>query len=270
MKKLHYLLIFAGLTIFSACEKVIYPDLSNGKTLVVIQGRISTDSVPRMVKLTYTKDYFSGGNPATISGATVYIQDNFGVTDTLYESANDSLKGHYFSKIATRCVPGNIYTLTAIVDGKTYTASEACPFQEPIDSLTYEYRPRAGFIAAGYYVTEHAKENPGPGDYYLWEIYRNDTLINDFGYFVNDDAFVEGNYVTASFPFPFNLNDTIRLEQYAITKQWYNYLLAVQNEASKSGSPFDTPPANPVSNIRGGGLGYFAVVNLQRAGVRIK
>lgn len=270
MKRIHLLFIFASLLVFSACEKVIYPDLSNGKTLVVIQGRISTDSAPWMVKLTYTQDYFSGAKPKTISGAVVTVSDNLGYLDTLYESSVDTLKGQYFTQKFNKCIPGNIYTLTAVVDGKTYTVAERCPFQKPIDSLTYEFRKKSGFIREGYYVTEHAQENEGPGDYYLWEIYRNDTLINDFGYFVNDDAFVNGNYIRASFPFPFQQNDSVRVDQFAITKQWYNYLIAAQTEASKSGSPFDSPPANPVSNVTGGAIGYFAVVNLQRAAIRLK
>lgn len=270
MKQAHYIFIFASLLVFSACEKVIYPDLSNGKTLVVIQSRISTDSAPWMVKLTYTQDYFAAASPKAVSGAIVTIADNMGFLDTLYESTNDSLKGHYFSKNYNQCIPGNVYTLTVLADGKTYTATEPCPVQKPIDSLTYEFRKRSAFIPEGYYITEHAQENEGPGDYYLWEIYRNDTLINDFGYFLNDDAFVNGNYIEATFPFPFSLNDSIRLDQFAITKQWYNYLISVQNESQKSGSPFDTPPANPVSNVSGGAIGYFAVVNLQRAAIRIK
>jgi hypothetical protein len=81
---------------------------------------------------------------------------------------------------------------------------------------------------------------------------------------------VNAKYIQASFPFPFQQNDSVRVDQFAITKQWYNYLIAAQTEASKSGSPFDSPPANPVSNVTGGAIGYFAVVNLQRAAIRLK
>lgn len=259
------LLALTGLTMAS-CEKVIHPDLSNGKTLLVIQSRISTDSVPWEVKLTLTQDYFNPDTPPPVSGALVYISDNAGNTDTLLQG----LGGNYFSRDYKKCVPGRYYTLTVKHGGKTYTAGELCHFQEPIDSLTFEYRKRQGFIPAGYYVTEHAKEKEGAGDYYLWEIYRNDTLITDFGYFTSDDNFVNGNYISASFPFPFNLNDSILVDQFAISKQWYNYLNSVQTEANKSGSPFDSPPANPISNIKGEAVGYFAVLNLQRAGIRIK
>lgn len=260
-----FIALFSILT-FSACEKVIYPDLSNGKTLLVIQSRISTDSAPWVVRLTLTQDYFIASKPQPASGAQVIIYDSKGGKDTLSEDS----AGYYSTAEFKKCEALVTYTLEVNYQGKKYTAAETCPKQEPIDSLTSEFRKKQGFIAAGYYVTEHAQENPGPGDYYLWEIYRNDTLINDFGYFLNDDAFVEGNYISASFPFPFELNDTVRVDQLSITKQWYNYLIAVQSESAKSGSPFDTPPANPINNIEGEALGYFAVVNLQRKGIRIR
>ncbi len=261
--------IIAGLFMiiaFSACEKVIHPDLSNGKTMVVIQSRISTDSAPWLVKLTLSKDYFSSAKPVPATGAMVIISDSKGNSETLKEDS----AGYYSTNTFKKCEELVTYTLEVTYQGAKYTASETCPRQAPIDSLTSEYRSKQGFIAAGYYVTEHAQENPGPGDYYLWEIYKNDTLINDFGYFVNDDAFVNGNYISASFPFAFELNDSVRVDQLCISKKWYNYLIAVQTEANKSGSPFDTPPANPINNVQGGALGYFAVVNLQRMGIRIK
>lgn len=250
---------------FGACEKVIHPDLSNGKTLLVIESRISTDSVRWEVKLSLTQDYFSSSTPPAAKGAVVSISDDFGNKTDLIEDTS----GHYYSADVKKCVVGRRYTLNVTYNGTVYTASETCLNQEPIDSITYEYRQKQAFIPAGYYITEHAKEKEGAGDYYLWEIYKNDTLINDFGYFLNDDAFVNGNYIVAQFPFPFKLYDSIQVDQLAISKQWYNYLSAVQNEAGKSGTPFDTPPANAVSNIKGGAIGYFAVINLQRKRLRI-
>ena len=257
-----FLLLALG---FSACEKVIYPDLSNGKTLLVIESRISNDSVPWQVKLSLTQDYFSAATPPAATGAIVTITDNLGNAVTLVEDTG----GYYRSASVQRCVVGRRYTLNVAYKGANYTASETCLFQEPIDSITYEFRKKQAFIPAGYYITEHAKEKEGAGDYYLWEIYKNDTLINDFGYFIQDDAFVNGNYIVAQFPFPFKLYDSIRVDQFAISKQWFNFLSTVQTEANKSGTPFDTPAANATSNIKGGALGYFAVLNLERKSLKI-
>jgi hypothetical protein len=249
----------------SACEKVIYPDLSNGKTLLVIESRISTDSVPWRVKLSLTQDYFSTATPPAANGAVVSITDDLGNSIALVEDTG----GYYKSAAIQQCVVGRRYTLNVSYKGTNYSASESCLFQEPIDSITYKFRPKQAFIPAGFYITEHAKEKEGAGDYYLWEIYKNDTLINDFGYFINDDAFVNGNYIVAEFPFNFKLYDSIRVDQFAISKQWYNFLITVESESRKSGTPFDTPPANAVSNIKGGALGYFAVLNLERRSLKI-
>lgn len=266
MKRIVVYILLIMAVAFSACEKVIYPDLSNGKTLLVIEGRISTDSVPWRVKLSLTQDYFSTTRPPAATGAVVSIIDDLGNSITLLEDTG----GLYKSASVHKCIVGRRYTLNVAYKGTNYTASETCLFQEPIDSITYEYRKKQAFIPAGYYITEHAREKEGAGDYYLWEIYKNDTLINDFGYFINDDAFVNGNYIVAQFPFNFKLYDSIQVDQFAISKQWYNFLSTVQTEAGKSGTPFDTPPANAVSNIKGGGIGYFAVLNLQRRRLKIR
>jgi hypothetical protein len=259
-----YLMLLSAIG-FTACEKVIHPDLSNGKILLVIESRISTDSVPWQVKLSLTQDYFSTATPPAANGAVVSITDDLGNTVALLEDTG----GYYRSPAIQQCAVGRRYTLNVAYKGTNYTASETCLFQEPIDSITYEFRKKELFIPAGYYITEHAKEKEGAGDYYLWEIYKNDTLINDFGYFINDDAFVNGNYIVAQFPFPFKLYDSIRVDQFAISKQWYNFLITVEAEARKSGTPFDTPPANAASNIKGGALGYFAVLNLERRSLKI-
>jgi len=57
----------------------------------------------------------------------------------------------------------------------------------------------------------------------------------------------------------------VRIEQYAITEQYFYYIFDIEAQLGRSGTPFDPPPANPNNNISNGGLGYFSVVHKEEA-----
>jgi hypothetical protein len=128
-----------------------------------------------------------------------------------------------------------------------------------------------------------ANEWEEAGDYYQWKIYRNDTLLDGFGYLLDEDQyreqgffniFVDPNDPLASisqgrlprpFPFRFEPPDAVYLEQFCINKKYYDFLIELQTQQGRAGTPFDPPPANPISNISNGAYGYFSVVNVVTA-----
>ena len=58
--------------------------------------------------------------------------------------------------------------------------------------------------------------------------------------------------------------DTIDVEQFAITEEYFKFLFDLSAQQSRSGTPFDPPPANPNNNISNRGLGYFSVAHLEK------
>jgi hypothetical protein len=253
-RKLILILIITAIAA-GACRKVVFPELQNGKTLLVIEGNIDTDNKPWLIKLTLTQDYFDNNPPPYVTDAFVTISDDQATVDTLFYTN----EGIYSTKTGRQSVIGKTYTLTVNYDNRKYTATEKCLAQEKVDSLTYEFKQQKFPFKEGYYISQHGLEKPGVGDYYLWDIYQNYILKSDYGYFLNDDALVDGQYLHFTFPFAFEKSDTVTINQYAISKNYYNYLLDVEAQASRSGSPFDTPAVNPISNITGNALGYFSV-----------
>ena len=254
-----------ALVALSSCRDEVILDLNTIGPVVVIEGKISNDSVPLSVRVTTTADYYSLTIPI-VTDAFVTIGDNAGTIDTLYHDS----AGYYYSKYIHPCKVGNTYTLNVKYKDKTYTASEQCRFQLPIDSIKVIYSPNRPFFPAGYYLWEWAGEKPGIGDCYQWDLYRNDTLLNDDFYFTNDDQLVDGQYLASDFPFPYKLNDRLVLEQYAISRQYFNYLNAVQSQTNRDGSPFSAPPSNIGGNVSNGAMGYFAVRNLDRKKLTVK
>jgi len=61
------------------------------------------------------------------------------------------------------------------------------------------------------------------------------------------------------FLFDVATGDTIVVEQFAVTEEYYKFRADLDAQQTRSGTPFDPPPANPNNNISNGGLGYFSV-----------
>ncbi len=260
-------LLLLALVALSSCRDEVILKLNNSAPAVVIEGNISNDSVPFSVKITTTSDYYSMNIPI-VKDAFVTISGSDGTKDTLVYDEGYKL---YLPKqlptyLIHPCKVGFSYTLNVIYKGKTYSATETCLPQNPIDSLKTLNMPKRGFFPAGYYLYEWTREKPGKGDCYLWNLYQNDTMLTKDFYYLEDDQYLEenGQYLTTDFQFPFHLNDKIILEQMAISRQFSNFLTAIQSQASRDGSPFSAPPSNIAGNISNGGMGYFAVRNIIR------
>lgn len=282
MNNLKYTNIFILLvvvTLASACRKVVDWDLEPAPEKLTIESYISDRVEPWKVQLTRTRNYFDNEEAAPITSAQVVISDDQGNSDTLVSRG----KGLYMSVGDRQCQRGLNYTLEVEFDGESYKATELCRDQLPIDTLFYFYQPtKNGFIDVGYYVFELAQEISTPGDFYQWRIFRNDTLLDDFGYVLDSDEFADFSffnsnidlenitleYLPRPFPFEFQLGDQVVLEQWCINKNFYDYLIELTNQYNRAGSPFDSPPANPTGNIAGA-YGYFAVYSIERKALQI-
>ncbi len=265
MKKINNLIfVLTCLALFSCRDEVIL-NLNTIGAVLVVESNISNDSVPFKVKLTTSADYYSLTIP-TIADAQVTIMSSDGNLDTLFHDS----AGLFYSKAIHPCKIGIGYTLNIKYNGKTYSASEQCRPQNPIDSLKMVNMPKRGFFPAGLYLWEWAQEKPGIGDSYQWNIYKNDTLLNKEFYFINDDKLADGYYWASDFPFLFKVGDKIIFEQMAISQPFFNFLTAVQSQINRDGSPFSSPPSNINGNISGGALGFFAVRNTIRKKLTVK
>ena len=269
MKRSHNNIFIAllALVAFSSCRDEVILNLNTVGAITVIESKISTDSVPFKVRVTTTADYYSLSIPI-VTDALVTISGSDGSLDTLFHDS----AGYYYSKFVRYCKVGILYTLKVTHNGKSYSATEACPSQNPVDSVKAIYQPKNGFFPAGYYLWEYTTEKAGKGDCYYWELYQNDTMIFDDFYYTGDDQFLEdnGQQLASDFQYPFRLGDSIVFEQHAITRQFFNFLNAVQSQTNRDGSPFSAPPSNISGNLSNGALGYFTVRNTIRKKLVVK
>lgn len=142
-----------------------------------------------------------------------------------------------------------------------------------IDSIVQS--PNYDYFGNGYgYDVLYFGYEPEPaGDYYLYRIYLNDSLLTDSLPelpFVSDE-FVNGNYIHDFTIYRIREEDVknpfarIRVELYSIPASYYEFITAVLLETEWRGSPWDGPPANAAGNISNGGLGYFVASDVRRA-----
>lgn len=279
MKKINIIYIILSVFVFTSCEDVIDVDLEQGETLLVVDGRITDEQKRHSIRLSTTAPYFDSIQTPIVSGAivqlSVYNTSNQLISiDTLEEQIGtgiyltDDMKGELNYKYALR--------IEAL--GEVYTAESILPRVPEIDSLTYEYKEAVGPFEAGYYVYFHGPETPGLGDNYLFRISRNGKEYKRPNqlYFATDEL-VDGSYI-GNFdvtPEPFDLGDTIKVQNYTMSNDQYQFYLELSTQVNNGGI-FASPPANVRTNIRNihsnrkKAVGYFSANGTRSISVIIK
>jgi hypothetical protein len=265
MKKIALSLLLAlGL---SSCTDVVEIDLNTVSPKVVIEGNISDQKGAYTVKVSQSVNFSDTNVYPAVKNANVVIADNAGNTEILTETS----AGTYQTK-KLQGVAGQTYTLTVTADGKTYTAISTIPKPVPFENVRFLEQanfPRPGqnetpettYIAIPVYTDPANEQNNyrfiqyanGKTDQGL--VVRNDNINNGL---VNEQPIF-----SSDFDFKIRKGDTITIEMFCIDKATYEYFYSF-NQSSGNGPGGGSTPANPVSNIKGGALGYFSAHSIQQ------
>ncbi len=283
MKKTFLYLGFLLLIVFpimQSCTEPIEIELDNSYARLIVYGEISTDTTVHKIRLNRSADYFYNLPAEGVSGAIIRISD--GVQEiTLSESVTEP--GSYQTESNYYGVPGRSYSLTINnVDinrdgtSETYSASSELPFMAAPDSIKLNYANYPFFT--GSEILLFAKDPAETEDFYAFKVVKNGIQQTDSlpEIFVQNDLLFNGNYTNGvSVQFldddkpgeKVSPGDTIVFEMYGITAGYYNFIVQAQTELFGSNPLFSGPPANITTNLTNGALGFFAGVNIRRAGV---
>ena len=226
------LISLALLFVFTACEDVIEIDLDNIEPKLVIEAVITDQTINQTVKLTKTGDYFEPG---------------------IYQTTH--LLG----------TAGVVYNLSVEVEDVEYTAVSEMPVRVNIETLSTEFFEATPRFDEGYFVKCHFTDPAGISNYYRFKIRENGILLNSSSDFIlRDDKIFDGNSVQIPLAIKtFQINDTVTVELLSLNKDTYDYYNTL---VGGSGGPADmmssSTPANPVSNISNGAMGYFGVYTI--------
>jgi len=247
--------------IFASCEDIIEVDLGEQNTeFYVVEAKITTEDNPYVYL--YKSQSVSLDDPYRgIGGAKVVVADDAQPTNLVELTEHSSKTGFYTvpPEIDFMGKTGRKYTVIIEVDGVELTASDRIAEVEPIDFIEVKPSLRGDSIFLGIFT--YGDEPVGLGDYYKWDIYINDTLLNDAqSLVIASDELVDGNYINGfeiftDFHDPntpeerkLQLGDSIQVKQNSISAFTYNYFFQMLNQ-SQTGGLFSVPPANIESNF---------------------
>ena len=247
------ILVFTVLGFYS-CEKVIDIELKETDIKYVVEGVVSNKPGDCKVYVSKSKPFNENNDFESVSGAVVKVQDN-GVEVQLVESQ----PGIYQTNLING-TPGHLYQLSVVVNGESFTASCTMPQSVQLDTLFVEPGPLGKFKFANIEYTDPVGINNG----YRFVQYKNGA--KDPEIFVQDDKFTDGQTVATRLdtgvdkeddPRNINTGDEVIIEMLTVDDAIFKYWNSLR-WAGGDGSTSTASPANPVTNIQGGALGYFS------------
>ncbi len=261
---INYLLLMVVVTLFSACEKAIDLKLNDTTPQYVIEGVLTNQAGGCKVLVSQTKNFTDNNNFNGTSGAQVTISNN-GTTYNVIATA----QGVYQNSTLVG-IPGQSYRLTVSVNGKVFTSTCTMPQQVMLDSI-YLVKDNFGNNADGTprkYVTVRYQEPANAKNNYRFVQYIDNRKEKTV--FVEDDEFTNGQQVNSQLRS--NTNDeperdirpgnTVAIEMLNIDASVFKYWFSLNESAGGDGN--NAAPSNPLSNIKGGALGYFSAHTVQR------
>jgi hypothetical protein len=258
MRLLKNMIVLVCLGLVS-CEKVIEVKIRDADTKIVIEGVITDQPGSLKVIVSRTVKYNSNNQFPNVTGATVKIKDN-GVEYLLVETA----PGIYTNNLVSGRV-GHQYDLSVTTGSETFTASSTMPIAVPIDTIIIARGPFSSQRMASVYYTDPAGVNNG---------YRFIQYVNgrkDPAIFWDNDEFTDGQTTAVRLdngggsdtdPRTIHQRDTVKVELLSLDDVIYRFWSTLQMGGA-DGNGFTASPANPVTNIKGGALGYFSAHSIR-------
>ena len=248
---------------WTACTKTVKLDLRNAPPVYVIEGDITDQPGPYLVRIFQTTGFYDSNNFKGVDGATVQVSNAEGYRETLTGNGGGN---YYTGQLQGRT--GDTYTLNVVIGNNTYTAVSTMPQRINLDSLHAERQ--ITFSKQVTYVVPDLTNPPAP---YL-AYYYFDQVINgylDKTLYYGSSKFSQGqanafSLQRSSPDSTLHSGDTVTVTMECISSEIYNYWSSLDQAASGGGGAY---PGNPSTNIIGGALGYFSAHTSQSKGLRV-
>lgn len=266
MKNLKYIVLLAFFGLFS-CEDVIEVDLPTAPPRLVVDASIDwvqgTDGSIQKIKLTTTTDYYNSEIP-TVSNAIISIENEDGL---VFDFVEEGTSGEYF---CYDFIPeiGKSYTLTLIVEGEVYTATETL-YSTP-EILYFTQSNDIGFGDDIYEIRYYFQDNPNENNFYIDRVQEPNVLLPDYG--TMSDKFTQGNQMYGLyFSDELKPGDVLDVRLYAVSERHYDYMNKLLEVANAGGGPFQTNSAVVRGNLINQtnpdnyALGYFRLLEIVEA-----
>lgn len=274
------ILMLSGMMLFlMSCTEQIDIDTADSEPVMVIYGCITNKPEYQKIYLSRSAPYFQDTHNDKISGASVKVISS---ENDIWEFEEDSREtGTYISNGMVNGIAGQSYTLCVEYDfnkdGVMEQYFSTTTMQPPFiaDSVLINRTQMSGKNL--YTANLYGQEQNGQ-DYYCSRCYVNDSLVSVkiTRYWTFDDKMYEGQYLSGLPVYFFadkqerdkysddeadkltfiGKGDKVSVEMIKIERGYYNFLNQCR-EGEGGESIFGGPPANIISNITNGGIGFF-------------
>lgn len=255
-----YSIVLATVVILSSCEKVIDYELNTTTPRLVIEANVTNNADYSSVTLSKSKNFTDNNTFETVSNALVVITDNAGNADTLKE-----IQPGTYKPTKMMGVPGQTYFLTVEAEGKVYTAESQMPMAVSLDSISFNSISRFGEITV--FPAPHYQDPANENNYYRFLEYVNGERSTSI--FISNDLLYDGQYVNQSLrsfsdELKIESGKTVEILMMTIDANVYQYFNSLSQISGGGGPNQSGTPANPLTNISGGALGYFSACTIQK------
>lgn len=278
--RLQTIILSVLIIITTGCSEKFNIDLPTSFTRLVVFGSITTDTTAQQVRLTTTSSYFSDEAPVAVSGARVYISDNKGDTFQMHESQK---AGYYLTDPNVYGIAGRKYSLhirDVSVGGRSSWDSQpdSMPTVKKVDSIAFKLQPDWG--SKGVWEINVYAQDPTTTDYYVFKVWKNDTLLSDSlnNLFITDDLLFNGHYtngISSQFLNQSNPDEVVRngdkitFELNSVSKGYLYFINDFLTSAGPSIPFFSGPPANVPTNMNNDAIGYFSAYSVYKISRKI-
>jgi hypothetical protein len=233
------------LAAFCSCQKVIKVNLNSSAPRYVVEGNVTNLPGPYLITINKSVNFDQDNVFPTVSGAIVVITDNTaGVTDSLKETS----PGNYHTSVLNG-VPGHNYQLYIGAGGNVFTANCTMPALVTLDTL---YTQLSSFRGNSHQLVPVYTDPVTTGNYYHFAEIKNDTLTDNIS--IRNDALINGQVIKQPIGGGLHDGDQVTLTLECIDSAMYQYYFTLEQTNNQNSAT----PANPLSNIKGGALGYFS------------
>lgn len=247
--------------IFFSCKQEINLSIPNSAPVLVIQGEITTEKDSSYLNITKTVSYFSSDPIPTIDSAVVSVN---GIT------FKPKGNGIYKPDTSFAGTINTQYNLSVTYQGVNYTSTSFLDPMFNIDSVDSFHQPARGPRGIdGYTVRFWWTDTRTPGKFTYIRYGKNSADFSQDSFFRNivlmDNSLTKLNtQLSYNIGRSYQPGDTVFAILKSCDYNMYYFLQAYKTQTSSPPGPFQTPPANLPTNIRGGALGYFVASDVRR------
>ena len=248
-----------------SCEKVIDINLNKANPKYVIEGNLSDIPGDCRIQITQTVNFSDLSIFPGVENAVVSIREDQNQPIKLIQTSKGS-----FESSLLKARPAHTYTLSVQVDGREFTSTVKVPQKVSFDSLYIA--DFSGFGNTRKFANVIFKDAAGLRNSYRFIQYKNNIANSNI--FLLNDEYSDGRIINTFLAF-FDTSDNQRLdsgdkvmvEMQGIDPSVYTFFQSLSQ--SSTGGNESVAPGNPVSNIKGGAIGYFNAYVKQRRTVTV-